>query len=119
LRGALAQKAICRRGPSLLPSGAMNKENEQIAVQMLDEIDRARSGSLPLEDLEYRLWRLLDAVDESFPRIVAGQVEDLVLEIRQRQKENTQGPGGSQIDEDRGIDEIYNAITSAIGAAFR
>jgi hypothetical protein len=97
----------------------MNKENEKIAVQMLDEIDRARSGSLGLEELEYRLWRLLEATDETFPRIVAGQVEDLVLEIRQLQKSNTSGPGGSEADENRGIDDIYNAITGAIGAAIR
>lgn len=97
----------------------MNQANEKIAVQMLDEIDRARSGSLPLEELEYRLWRLLEAADETFPRIVAGQVEDLVLEIRHLQKANTSGPGGNEADENRGIDDIYNAITSAIGAAIR
>lgn len=97
----------------------MNKENEKIAVQMLDEIDRARSGSLGLEELEFRLWRLLEAVDGTFPRIVAGQVEDLVLEIRQLQKANSSGPGGDEADENRGIDDIYNAITSAIGAAIR
>jgi hypothetical protein len=88
-------------------------------VQMLDEIDRARSGSLGLEELEYRLWRLLEATDETFPRIVAGQIEDLVLEIRQLQKANTEGPGGCEADENRGIEEIYNSITGAIGAAFR
>lgn len=93
---------------------ALNPKNEKIAIEMLDEIDRARSGSLSLEDLEFRLWRLLEATDTEFPRIVAGQVEDLVLEIRQLQKNNS---SFAETDPDRGVDEIYNAITSAIGSA--
>ena len=97
----------------------MNRHNEKIAVEMLDEIDRARSGSLSLEDLEFRLWRLLEATDTSFPPVVAGRVEDMVLEIRDLQRANLSGPGASAVDENRGVDEIFNSVTSALGEAMR
>ncbi|RZA09616.1 MAG: hypothetical protein EOP11_01105 [Proteobacteria bacterium] len=89
--------------------------NEAIAVEMLNEIDRARSGSLKLDELEERLWRLLDAVDETFPNILAGRVENLVGELRELQRENIAFAGGRLVDENQGAEVIYNEVCAAIG----
>jgi len=96
----------------------MNR-NQEIAVEMLDEIDRARSGSLSLSDLEYKLWRLLDGTQEGFPKTVAARVEDLVLEIQQKKNENIHGAGGAAADENLGVDAIYNEVASAIAGFIR
>jgi hypothetical protein len=58
----------------------MNR-SEKIALEMLDEIERARSGIIALDELEQKLWRLLDAADASFSPVIAGRVDDLVLYI--------------------------------------
>lgn len=94
-------------------------QNQNIAIEMLDEIDRARSGSLPLDQLEYKLWRLLDAVGMDFPKSVAGRVENLVLEIQELQRENVNGAGGSAVDENRGVDDLYNEVTGEISRFIR
>ena len=91
----------------------MNPSNEKLAIQMLEEIDRARSGTLSLDELETRLWRLLESTDQSFPLIVASQVEDLVRDLRERQNEN--GPA----DAARGLDQIFNAAAGALGELIR
>ena len=62
--------------------------NEQAVLDMLDEIDRARLGVLSLDELEEKLWRLLDQTDESFPPVLSGRVEDFVLELKRLQAEN-------------------------------
>lgn len=80
---------------------------------MLDEIDRALSGALPLEELEERLWRLLDATDSAFPPGIAGSVEDLVLKLR-RQREENLFFGGHDADENRGTEDLYQEVTAAL-----
>lgn len=92
--------------------------NEQIAIEILDEIDRARSGSLKLDELETKLWRLLDATDEGFPHYIAGLVENLVVNIQQLQRENIFWMS-QPADENRGIETIFNEVTGAISQYLR
>ena len=83
--------------------------NKKIALKMLDEIDLARSGSISLEELEQKLWRLLDRADGNFPLSVAGRVEELVLKIRERQRENL-SYSENDPDENRGIEVLFNEV---------
>jgi len=91
------------------------KENERLALEMLDEIERCRTGSLSLDDLESRLWRLLESVGREFPPILAGQVESLVPNIRELQRENIAFAGGREVDENHGIDAVYHEVSAALG----
>lgn len=88
-------------------------------LQMLDEIDRARSGVISLDDLEQNLWRLLDAADESFSPVVAGQVEDLALELRRLQAENLASGSVRDVDENRGAETIFNYVAGELHRALR
>jgi hypothetical protein len=87
--------------------------NQAAALEMLDEIDRAQSGALGLEELEQRLWRLLDATDERFPPTISSRVEDLVLQLQRLQRQNLSFHGGDS-DENRGTEEIFREVTSAL-----
>ena len=80
---------------------------------MLDEIDLARSGSISLEELEQKLWRLLDRADGNFPLSVAGRVEELVLKIRERQRENL-SYSENDPDENRGIEVLFNEVCGSL-----
>jgi hypothetical protein len=88
--------------------------NQKIAIEMLEEIDRARSGQRQLEELEERLWRLLDGTDEGFPPVLAGKVEDLVLDLKRLRQRNLSFGPSHTVDEDRGSEDIYNDIIGAI-----
>lgn len=90
-------------------------KNEKIALEILDEIDRARGGSLTLEELEQRIWRLLDQTGPDFPQILAGKAENLVQSIRDLQRENLSMGGSRQIDENRGVDAVYHEVSAALG----
>lgn len=90
-------------------------ENEKLALEMLNEIDRARSFNLSMDDLEQRLWRLLDQVDEDFPKILAGKVENLVQEIRHLQNDNLRTAHGRDVDPNQGAEVIFNELTNALG----
>ena len=87
--------------------------NQKAALAMLDEIDRAQSGSLPLDELEEKLWRLLESTDSAFPPIVAGRVEDLVLKLRRQREENI-AFHGQDADENRDTEELYQEVTAAL-----
>lgn len=91
------------------------KANEKVALELLDEIERARSGNLPLEDLESRLWRVLETAGCDFPAILAGQVESLVPNIRDLQRENLAFAGGREVDENHGVDAIFHEVSAALG----
>jgi hypothetical protein len=86
--------------------------NKEIAIQILEEIDRARSGNFPLEELEQKLWRLIESADEGFPLGISGRVEDMVLELQNLKRENLSGE--AEADENRGSEVIYNEVTGAI-----
>jgi hypothetical protein len=88
--------------------------NQQLALEMLNEIDSARSGGQPLEQLEERLWRLLDATDAAFPPTVASRVEDLVQELRRNRRENLAFARPDEADEDRGAEALYNEVTGEL-----
>ena len=81
---------------------------------MLDEIDRARSGALTIEQLEEKLWRLLDETDLGFPVTVAGQVEELVQGLRRLRRENRALAQTDDADEDRGSEVLFNEVIGAI-----
>lgn len=81
---------------------------------MLDEIDRARSGVLALDELEEKLWRLLDQTDEAFPPILSGRVEDFVLELKRLQAENLATGARRDVDENRGFELIFQEVQSAL-----
>jgi hypothetical protein len=87
--------------------------NHKAALEMLDCIDRAQSGSLPLEELEEKLWRLLDSTTTEFPPGLSGRVEDLVLKLRRQQEENL-AFGGRDADENRGTEGLYQEVTTAL-----
>ena len=91
------------------------ERNESIAIEILNEIDRARSGSQNLDELESKIWRLLERADDRFPRILAGRIEGMVNELRALRRENLSFSGGHEVDEDRGADLIYNEVTGALG----
>ncbi len=84
----------------------------QIAIEMLEVIDENRSGIASLDELEAKLWRLLDRAGESFPPILAGKVEDLVLELQKLRRVNR--AFGHEGDEDRGVEEIYNDVIGSL-----
>lgn len=90
----------------------MNR-NHQVALEMLDEIDRARSGVIPLDELEQRLWRLLDSADAGFPPRVASRVEDLVLSLQRLQSENLSFHG-HDADENRGTEVLFNEVAGEL-----
>lgn len=90
------------------------KRNQEIALQMLDEIDQARTGSLPLDVLEERLWRLLDATEHGFSPIVAGKVDELVLDLRRLQRVNLASGAARDVDENRGAEGIFLEVTGAL-----
>lgn len=92
----------------------MNR-NEQVALEILNAIDRARAGNVNLDDLERSIWRLLEQVAPDFPRVLAGRVENLVDDVRRIQRENLSFAGGRDVDENRGADVAYNEITGALG----
>lgn len=92
----------------------MSQSKEKIVIEMLDEIDRARSGTLPLDELEQKLWRLLDAAGSDFPPVVASRVEDLVLELRRLQTENLRWGSHRDTDPDRGSEQIFNDVAAAL-----
>ncbi len=81
---------------------------------MLDEIDRARSGVLTLDELEQKLWRLLDVAGANFPPVLAGRVEDLVLELRRLKSENLSFGSHRDVDENRGAEVIFNDVAAAL-----
>jgi hypothetical protein len=89
--------------------------NEQVALEILDEIERARNGSLGLDELEQRIWRLVESADDDFPPILAGQAETLVDNIRELQRENRAFARGREIDENFGVDAIYHEVSAALG----
>lgn len=89
-------------------------KNRQLALEMLEEIDRARGGHLPLGELEEKLWRLLDATGPGFPLSVAGQVEDLVLGLKRLQEENL-ASHGRDADETRGAEVLFNEVAGELG----
>jgi hypothetical protein len=89
--------------------------NEQIAVEILNVIERARSGNLALDELERTLWRLLERTDLAFPALLSGCVENLVQELRELQKENLYFNRGREVDENQGADAIFNEVTGALG----
>jgi hypothetical protein len=90
-------------------------QNEKVALEILDEIDRARSGSLTLDELEERIWRLLETADRDFPSILAGKAESLVQNIRDLQRENISFAGGREVDENHGVDAVYHEVSAALG----
>ena len=92
----------------------MNR-NEQVAIEILNAIDRARAGNATLDDLERSIWRLLEQADSDFPRVLAGRVEGLVDEVRRIQRENQAYAAGNDVDENRGADVAFNEITGALG----
>lgn len=87
-------------------------ESQKVALEMLEQIERNRSGAFPLEALEEKLWRLLDRVGPGFPATLAGQIEEMVQNLRRLQQENRSF--GPDIDEDRGADVVYNEVINAI-----
>ena len=88
--------------------------NDKYIIEMLDEIDRARSGTIPLDELEQKLWRLLDSVDQTFPNVVASRVEDMVLELRRLRAENLSYGNHRDTDEFKGAEEIFNSVAGAL-----
>jgi hypothetical protein len=93
--------------------------NAKVALEILDEIERARSGALPLEELESRVWRLLERTDPAFPRILAGRLEGFVQELRRLEEENVRLAAGRDPDPARGADQLYNEITGELGRYLR
>lgn len=87
---------------------------QEIISAMLAEIERGRSGEISLEELEERLWRLLDRAGTSFPPILAGQVEEFVLELKKLRGQNRALGAGSDFDEDRGFDQVYNEVIGSL-----
>lgn len=87
-------------------------QNQMAVLDMLEEIERARSGRVDSDHLEERLWRLLDATGPGFPVGLAGQVEELVQSLRRQRNENRSF--SNDIDEDRGTDVIYNEVVNAL-----
>ena len=90
-------------------------KNEKVALEILDEIDRARAGNLSLDELEHNLWRLLETTEPGFPNVLASRVENLVQELRDLHRENLAFARGAEVDEKQGSDTIYHEVTSAIG----
>lgn len=90
-------------------------QNQKIALEILDEIDRARAGNLTLDELEQRLWRLLESTERGFPEVLSSSVENLVQELRHLQRENIAFARGAEVDENRGADAIFHEVTSALG----
>lgn len=91
--------------------------SHQIALEMLEAIDENRSGTLSLDHLEERLWRLLDKAGTTFPPILAGKVEDLVLELKKHQSINRSF--GREADENHGNEEIYNDVIGSLSRLAR
>jgi hypothetical protein len=89
--------------------------NQQVVLEILNAIDRCRSGNVTLDDLERSIWRLLEQADASFPRVLAGRVETLVDDIRRIQRENLAYAQGRDVDENRGAEVAYNEVTGALG----
>lgn len=89
--------------------------NEQIALEILNEMERARSGALALDELETTLWRLLERTDLGFPSVLSGRVENFVQELRDLQRENRYFAQGRDVDENQGADAVFNEVTGAIG----
>lgn len=94
--------------------GAPVPRNEQAVLDMLDEIDRARLGVLSLDELEEKLWRLLDQTDESFPPVLSGRVEDFVLELKRLQAENLATGARKDVDENRGFETVFQEVQNAL-----
>lgn len=88
--------------------------NQKIALEMLEQIDRARSGTMNLEQLEENLWRLLDAAGRDFPVVVAGKVDEMVQDLRRLRSENRAFSKTAEIDEDRGSEMIFNEIIASL-----
>ena len=88
---------------------------QTVALEILDVLDQARSNNIPLDDLEQRLWRLLEEAGPQFPSILAGQVESLVPAIRELQRENIAFARGREVDENHGADALYHEVTGALG----
>ena len=88
-------------------------KNRKLALEMMDEIDRARAGVLALEELEEKLWRLLDATEPGFPPVVASRVEDLVLGLQRLQQENL-AFHGHDADENRGAEVLFNEVAGEL-----
>lgn len=88
--------------------------NQKLALDMLDEIEHARSGSIGLDELEEKLWRLLDATDEGFSPIVAGKVEDMVLALKRLQAANLASGAARDVDENRGAEDVFHEVTGAL-----
>ncbi|MGZ3694522.1 MAG: hypothetical protein ACXWQO_10105 [Bdellovibrionota bacterium] len=89
-------------------------KNQKIVLEMLDEIERTRSGMRTIEELEEKLWRLLDGTDLSFPVTVASQVEELVQGLRRLRVENRAFANSDDVDEDRGTETLYNEVVGAL-----
>ena len=88
--------------------------NQKIALEMLEQIDRARTGALTIDQLEENLWRLLDAGGAAFPVVVAGQVDEMVQDLRRLRSENRAFAKQGEIDEDRGSEVIFNEIIASL-----
>lgn len=88
-------------------------KNQRIALEMLDELDRAKAGVLTLDELEEKLWRLLDGTGPGFPLPVASRVEDLVLGLRRLQGENL-AFHGEDADENRGAEVLFNEVAGEL-----
>lgn len=89
--------------------------NEKVALEILNEIDRARSGTVSLDELEHNVWRLLEAADHDFPKTLAGRLEGFVQELRELERENLRFSGGGDPDPTRGADVVYNEVTGELG----
>lgn len=93
---------------------AFTNENQKIVLEMLDEIERTRSGNRTIEELEEKLWRLLDATGPDFPVTLAGQVDELAHNLRRLRSENRAFAHPTDVDEDYGADAIYNEVVNAL-----
>jgi hypothetical protein len=90
-------------------------KNEAIVIEILNEIDRARASGAALDDLERAIWRQLERLDDSFPRMLAARVENLVQELRALRRDNARWAGGQDYNEDQGADALFNEVTGALG----
>ncbi len=82
--------------------------NEEAVLEILNAIDRARSGSASLDELETNVWRLPES--PNLPPILGGRLENFVQELRHLRRENL----AFAVDPDRGADALFNEVTGAL-----
>jgi hypothetical protein len=96
-----------------MPTPAFS-QNQLAVLDMIEQIERARSGMVDSDKLEEKLWRLLDSTGLGFPPTLAGQVDELVQSLRRLRNENRAFAHSTEVDENRGADGIYNEVVNAL-----